>query len=86
MDKQTLQVNGAVSLALRVYETEGAPRASIVPMPWCELRRSSLNPSTSAMKAASMRASTMRPISAPNAARPARLRSRPVCIQRQHAT
>src|SRR3989344_1436117 len=30
MNKQTLQVNGAVSLALRVYEPEGAPRASVV--------------------------------------------------------
>jgi len=30
MNKQTLQVNGAVSLALRVYEPQGAPRASVV--------------------------------------------------------
>jgi len=30
MNKQTLQVNGAVSLALRVYEPERAPRASVV--------------------------------------------------------
>ena len=30
MKKQTLQVNEAVSLALRVYEPEGAPRASVV--------------------------------------------------------
>ena len=30
MNKQTLQVNGAVSLALRVYEPAGAARASVV--------------------------------------------------------
>jgi predicted alpha/beta hydrolase len=30
MHKQTLQVDGAVSLALRVYEPEGAARASVV--------------------------------------------------------
>ena len=30
MNKQTLQVNDAVSLALRVYEPEGAARASVV--------------------------------------------------------
>lgn len=30
MHKHTLQVNGAVLLALRVYEPEGAPRASVV--------------------------------------------------------
>ena len=30
MNKQTLRVNGAVSLALRVYEPERAPRASVV--------------------------------------------------------
>ena len=30
MNKQTLRVNGAVSLALRVYEPEGGPRASVV--------------------------------------------------------
>ena len=30
MNKQTLQVNGAVVLALRVYEPAGAARASVV--------------------------------------------------------